>query len=356
MSDSEGDEAPDYSTLLQRSKHGQKENVYDPSQENSLEESRNALFAVIDERKKVNEKNLSLGTLDRVTGLTSVSRYKGTHFRVMGHTVKGCMMLYPEEAAWLINMSALRIESDDDDDDDDTTGLEDYFEFMFAQKDGWITFEKYQVYAYLRRLGYIVRRSTLPLQQQQQQQYPSPSLLVGSYWSHQCGWLIRTVAYCVKRVLLYCFGSRPLVRRHQSSTLHSVYSTLKIVPSSPWYKPFTTDQNTCRVTDTSFDWDVYRPNPQWKKRDPGVPDFRVVVTNSCDAIPSLAKYQKLFSDLEKSPRHSDSFHHIRYTNTLNLSFLLAVVDDAGAVSFLRISGDGVVDLSSSSTTTTTTGS
>ncbi|KAI7851437.1 hypothetical protein BDC45DRAFT_515773 [Circinella umbellata] len=311
-------------------RHGQKENVYDPSKESSIDQSRDALFAVIDEKKKVSGKNMSYGTLDRTTGLTTVSRHRGTHFRVMGHMVKGSMTLYLEEAAWLINMNTLSISE---------AGLEDYFSLMFSKSDNWITFEKYQVYTYLRRLGYIVRRSSAAMTITS----TTPDL-VPSFWNRHCNWFIQTIVHFVKRILIYCFGTRSIVCDNQFSTYQSVYSTLKIIPSSStWYKPFSNQKET----KSSFDWDIYRPNPHWKKRDPGVPDFRIVVTSSRDAIPSLAKYQQIFGDLEQIPRNPTSFNQIRYTNSSNLSFLLAVVDDTGAVSFLRICGDGVIDMTRS---------
>ncbi|KAI9254522.1 hypothetical protein BDA99DRAFT_159910 [Phascolomyces articulosus] len=276
---------------------------------------------------------MSHGTLDRTSGLTTVSRHRGTYFRVMGHTVKGALTLYLEEAAWLINMNVLRVPE---------AGLEDYFGLMFTRTDHWITYEKYQVYAYLRRLGYIVQRSTTTTFSTPVATSLGSSSLSFSFWARRCQGLIHTAIHFIKRILIYCFGTKPLVRNKQYSTFESVYSALKFIPSSPWYKPFSIQEQT-----PLFDWDIYRPNPQWKKRDPGVPDFRVVVTSSRGAIPSLAKYQQIFGDLEHRSLSSSSYHQIRYTNTFNLSFLLAVVDDTGSVSFLRICGDGVVDIKSS---------
>ncbi|KAI8143695.1 hypothetical protein BJV82DRAFT_656669 [Fennellomyces sp. T-0311] len=322
-SDTDEDEVPDYSTLFQRSRRGQKENIYSASQEEAIQQSRDALFSVIDEKKKVSDKNLSHGILDRATGLTTLTRSKGTHLRVMGHSIKGSMTLYPEEAAWLINMNALHVP--------DAT-LETYFGLMFTNTDKWISFEKYQVYAYLRRLGYIVHRHSTP-------QRSSADPTMSSSLRNRCQWLIHTLIRLFKHAAVYLFGTKPLIRHGQCSTFESVYSTLRIIPSSPWYKPFT-DRETL-----SFDWDVYRPNPQWKKRSPGVPDFRVAVASAREAVPSLAKYQQLFGDLEQMTRPSDSYHPIRYTKPSNLAFLLAVVEDTGGISFLRIAGDGVIDIS-----------
>ena len=148
---------------------------------------------------------MSHGTLDRTTGLTTVSRHRGTHFRVMGHMVKGSMTLYLEEAAWLINMNVLSIPE---------AGLEDYFSLMFSKTDNWITYEKYQVYAYLRRLGYIVQRSSTA----SVTTTSTASQSVSSFWNRHCRRLIQTVVHFVERILIYCFGTRPLVCNSQCST------------------------------------------------------------------------------------------------------------------------------------------
>jgi hypothetical protein len=59
--------------------------------------------------------------------------------------------------------------------------------------------------------------------------------------------------------------------------IEDVYSTLRIVPSTSWYRPFT-HQSTSASRFPSFDFDVYKPKPTWKKKNPGVPDFKVVVS------------------------------------------------------------------------------
>lgn len=61
-----------------------------------------------------------------------------------------------------------------------------------------------------------------------------------------------------------------------------------------------------------------------------------------DAVPALSTYQTLFSQaLPCSDRP------IRYTQALTRAptFLIAVVDDAEGVSFLRVADDQVADLS-----------
>lgn len=87
---------------------------------------------------------------------TSISVNKGAHFHTLGFSNEGKITLYPEEAAFLVSRNALVVT----DENDNELQFQDFCELLCDNEtDGWITFEKYQVYAYLKRLGYIVQRS-----------------------------------------------------------------------------------------------------------------------------------------------------------------------------------------------------
>ncbi|KAF7722942.1 tRNA-splicing endonuclease subunit sen54 [Apophysomyces ossiformis] len=149
MSDSdESDETPDFSVLLNKNRRkgkltrGVKDFEPHPSstQDIAVANARNALFQVIGEEKKPNKKSTSAGIFDSSTGLTTVIQNKGTHLHTMGHTQNGKIMLYPEEAAWLLSRSAL-IATDIH---NTPCPMAAYYQFMFGRGDGWITYEKYQ--------------------------------------------------------------------------------------------------------------------------------------------------------------------------------------------------------------------
>lgn len=62
----------------------------------------------------------------------------------------------------------------------------------------------------------------------------------------------------------------------------------------------------------------------------------------------MMEYQQIFTELNELPSPSrPSYPRIRYTRNYGntMTFLIAVVDDAEGVSFMRISGDGAQDLS-----------
>lgn len=110
-------------------------------QAEALQKSRNALFHLIKEKRHHSTKTISEGILDRSTGLTSVIKPKGNHFRVMGHVVSGTLLLYPEESAWLCSMGALILK----DPQGKECPLEDIYEMLFSKHDGWIDYNRYQV-------------------------------------------------------------------------------------------------------------------------------------------------------------------------------------------------------------------
>lgn len=147
MSDEE-EELVDYSRLL---KKGPKRGT------TSLEASRQALFECLQTKPKL-PKQCSQGVLlsRQPPFWTRITINKGTHLRTMGFSDKGTICLFPEEAAFLVSRDALIVK----DENDTLLAFQDFCMLLCDKEtDGWITFDKYQVYAYLKRLGYIVTRS-----------------------------------------------------------------------------------------------------------------------------------------------------------------------------------------------------
>ncbi|KAG0173117.1 tRNA-splicing endonuclease subunit sen54 [Apophysomyces sp. BC1021] len=262
MSDSdELDEIPDFSTLLTRSrqkgklKRGAKDFAPQSSatQDNAVANARNALFEVIAEERKGSIKTTSTGIFDQDGGLTTIVQNKGTHLHTMGHTLDGKITLYPEEAAWLLSRSALVA----NDKHNNPCKMEDYYNFMFAESDSWITFEKYQ--RYIRISNDWVTSSCDPDNQ------------IRSKIPYRRHWAYSAYDRCLGICEFFEMDKAARLRLSVRDIWYdgSVYSTLQIIPSSPCYKPFETSSASY-----TFDWDVYKPNPKWKKREPGIPDFK----------------------------------------------------------------------------------
>ncbi|KAI9023770.1 hypothetical protein CLU79DRAFT_748107 [Phycomyces nitens] len=309
---------------------------------------------LIGEKPKSSLKSMSCGKWSSLTYLTTITSTKGNHIHTMGHTLQGNTTLYLEEAAWLISRNALVVTEDDN-----PKNFEDFCLQMFKGVDGWITYEKYQVYVYLKRLGYIVQRSTSCTIQ------PKIELVVPhKSWSFYFFDLISKARILYFNIMnsfgvflrhigiLAATTVRPLVWDRACSSYADVYSTLQIIPSSPWYKPFqqgSSGKQDLEPKDIVFDWDVYRPNPKWKKRDPGVPDFRVLVQSMDTPIPSCKRFNGLFAHLEQDLCSLPHPKHLQVRNTRSPdfapAFLMGLVDDSEGVTFLRFTGDGLSDIS-----------
>ena len=153
--------------------------------------AREALFDCIEYQGKMT-KQCSKGSivLDSPPCWTTISVSKGTHLHTMGFSHRGAITLYPEEAAFLISRNALIVT----DENDKVLNFQDFCQLLCDQDtDGWITFERYQVYAYLKRLGYIVQRSKpFELPPTTIEPYESPSISIWklffdklSYWMYR---------------------------------------------------------------------------------------------------------------------------------------------------------------------------
>ncbi|KAI8639089.1 hypothetical protein BD408DRAFT_392928 [Parasitella parasitica] len=335
MSDAEADELlVDYSQLVKKKskksqapKRGEKANASNQANQEQLAVSRQALFDCISDTVAL-PKNVSEGLLNPSSPYhTAIKKNKGTHLHSMGFSNQGAITLFPEEAAFLVARNALIVTRQTD----DPVSFEDYCEIMCECGDGWITFDKYQVYAYLKRLGYIVMRSkkaavTSTKDQIPAKQQPAPSIFK---------LLFNAITHWIQPV-----QHRPLVWDYRCTSYSQIYSTLQIIPSSPWYKPFYA--SLC----STFDWDVYKPRPGWRKRDPGDPDFRVVVKNINDRMPTLYELNQFFGQLTGTP-NANYKPQLRYTKSgvYGPTFVMALVGDTEGITFLRLTGDGLADVS-----------
>ncbi|KAI8338860.1 hypothetical protein BC941DRAFT_512105 [Chlamydoabsidia padenii] len=337
------DEVADFSTLLNKSrkrgegkapKRGSKSFAPDHSstQQTALEESRGALWDLIGEIKPLTGQH-SMGILCSNTWSTTITQKKGTYYQYVGHTNQGNMTLYLEEAAWLLNRHALSVSSDSD---TASVTFEDYCSLMFDSADDWITFEKYQVYAYLKRLGYNVQRTAFH------------TIDKRSSWFDfftRCYQRIKRFIH-IMITSLSTLSTRPLVTHYQCKSYVDVFSSLRTISFDPWHHGSSYLGTTPSYYPYTITWDVYKPNPKWKKRDPGVPDFRVVVGKMNDPLPSPDNLNYLFTLLYGLPHKDNVYHPIRNTRSIQSqpALLMGLVGDSEGVTFIRLQSDGISDI------------
>ncbi|KAK0437500.1 tRNA-splicing endonuclease subunit sen54 N-term-domain-containing protein [Armillaria borealis] len=319
QSSGDEDEGPDWTKLkigISRPvipKRGEKE--HEPAaggesglQQHVLQRSRNAMFDALRATRTISSKTVSYGIWHPCLARVSVPVARGTHFSSMGHSASRLakdkekptkrLELLPEEAIYLIERGSLSCWKEID---IDLSGLEDVsgapmsvqqaYAEMIGTED--VSLEKYQIYSYLRRLGYVVTRTVPPTPE-----YPAaaPFVPLGQPRSSIFERIRSTFSSWILRLFTSAFNWWKPLRLsrwlyHDKNYRH-IFRSLRFMPvghqiplrqtkeeGSP-YKPF---------------YNLYKPPTPFKKTSPSPPDFQIVVINTRTApMPSLQELTDLF--------------------------------------------------------------
>ncbi|KAK5671256.1 tRNA-splicing endonuclease subunit sen54, variant 5 [Batrachochytrium dendrobatidis] len=190
-----------------------------------------------------------------------VSTIKGLHFKSIGKALpSGKIMLLPEETLFLIDQGALVLEWHGG-----RVTVQHAYSLLLGNELHQIPLVAYQVYAYLKRLGFYTFRcdgqynSTLQKHKQERIQLKSQS-----HSKRQISWW-----ESIKQLIFRLIGSSAVVLDHK---LEYPLNGIKYEPSSP--------QSPCTWlgdrTGNCILWHVYKPLPKFKKSDRKTPDFAVV--------------------------------------------------------------------------------
>ncbi|CAM0141255.1 unnamed protein product [Umbelopsis sp. WA50703] len=326
----------DYAILRQKKKKGKAKaeqglKDFEPNesleQEKKVQASRQAMFEVLEEKRFVSSKSVSRGVWDRNMHVVTVHTTRGPHFQSIGRSVNGRITLYLEEACFLMNMSSLEVT----DELETPITFRDMYTAVLNASDGWCSYDRYQTYAYLKRLGYIVLRT--PHQVNVPTLHSTALFPLTAQFIQYCSSLFRNALSAVKRIWHYGFSNfwqlqcthiRPLLPRYPGLTNYaSVFSMLQIIPLS-------TPKVVNRFSRFTIDFDVYKPLPGWKKTNPGMPAFRVSACNASNPFPTPAELHMLLETNRSICRTSNS------STREDSSCVISVVDGSeGICSFVR---------------------
>lgn len=262
------------------------------------------------------------------------------------------MWLLPEEVIYLLERGSLDVRWPSENDDDDPNGLPmsqqgAYAMFLGdeANHDGALTFERYSVYANLKRSGYTVMRAP---------SWDSPGLEpdVDCYAKipnmPPRAWLAGLLKYYTSwwDVLTATDGHvhdherrhGPLVRPGLYRSYAEIYRRLALIPYHDPAARFGPDDSES-ATDPNFriTYHVWKPgSTTFKKSAPGIPDFRIAVVNAREnAVPTLQEIGALFDTVPYKPPPDNAQLYQKLKHGYK-SVILAVVDQ-GVVSYLRLS-------------------
>lgn len=250
-------------------------------------------------------------------GLFRISVNRGNHFVSMGHTLHGQIYLYPEEALFLVDRGSLLAEHQGV----DMTVQQMWSVYLQQAEERQQRFsgaaramDLYVTYAYLKRLGFVVTRpGTYHYAEEvaqgdtttadQKQVVPAGSWTglwstVAAMWRRRARSLLHALGLWFAPWRLFSNElDRPLVSNSDQLTYGKgsdtrccitligyfvdnnfsptgeILEKIQIIPSI----------RLASVTDASepkkavVDFEVYKPAGAFKKRQPGTPDYRVVV-------------------------------------------------------------------------------
>lgn len=271
------------------------------------------------------------------------------------------LWLLPEEALYLLERGTIDIQWPLDDKDEDEPlpmSLQGAYAAFIGRSDEFddgLTFERYSVYAALKRMGYAVHRASTwnqPPSTPEDNTFPSQ----GSTWSrlgltlgHWRQYMFsftyspKDADTLIQPSTYRSYGQFCIIQVYQSLTITAdIYKRLSLVR---YYDPSKQSRalrtsvvepvNPLRVT-----YNVYKPNNTiYKKSAPGPPDFSIVVVDGRESlVPSLSQIDHLLASLPYTPP-ADSGQLYQKLRHGYKSVILAIVDQ-GVTNYLRVADAG----------------
>ncbi|KAI9101194.1 hypothetical protein DFS34DRAFT_460302 [Phlyctochytrium arcticum] len=229
-------------------------------------EVRASFSALLHESRRGHYAALNVGIWDPITRLARISAPKGAHFHAIGAASQGIIHLQWQETLFLIERNSLALYHNDG-----IVSAQHAFELVLPKQNRSYLLPSYSIYAYLKRLGFILfpREATLPAVDQAGL---SVACTLRTAFSTLCNgflqWLRR-----VGIILSRPYNPWPLVAAHNWHYYDEVLKAISIIPRAPFLVA------KCDKESLTSVYDVYKPNPSFRKSDRPKMDFGVVVQN-----------------------------------------------------------------------------
>lgn len=305
------------------------------------------------------QKNHVLALYEPKSNMALVEKVKSQHFQTMGINKAGREWLLPEEALFLIERGTLdcrwpvkREEGDDTiykTEDGAPMSLQAAYA-AFIGFDGGIggklTLEMYNVYAGLKRSGYVVFRTgtwdddrgvlipnSLPTSQSQQQP-PQPNIITRFFTQ-----IWHRISHPTHTLTPSQLAHGPLVKPGLYRSYADIFRLLSLTPThTPTTPPtFLLPPNSTNPFRIHFD--VYRTTARFRKSARGPPDFHISVVDARKTgVPTGAQLNDLFAQVpDDAPRKEEQMFRRLKQGRRNV--VLAVVD-AGIPSYVKLADAG----------------
>ncbi|KIK08092.1 hypothetical protein K443DRAFT_672975 [Laccaria amethystina LaAM-08-1] len=289
-----------------------------------LDRARSAMLEALRAIRTTSSKAISYAVWQPSVARTHVTVARGIHFSSMGHSAPRSMLgengvekiqkrleLLPEEAIYLIERGSMFCWKETDLNLSEVSGAIDVlgapmsvqqaYSEMIGTED--LTLDKFQVFSYLKRLGYVVTRTKPPTSY-----YPTPpnTVIVNTAPSilQRISSLFPTWASWLTRL---CGGFdwwRPMrVSRwlHHDKNYASLFRSLRFIPSGHRV-PLRQSKSVEVESPYQIFYNLYKPSTPFKKTAPPPPDFQIVVINArTTPMPTLQELTDLFDVLPELP-------------------------------------------------------
>ncbi|KAF3908122.1 hypothetical protein ABW21_db0208574 [Orbilia brochopaga] len=313
-------------------------------QSSTLEDSRNAMFQALSVERAHTGKNRVTATWHPTRRLAKVHEQRGVLFKSMGRADStGTTWLLPEELIYMVERGSLECFYDSTGDGtltatDVPMSVQAVYAAALAATGG---LERYQVYANLRRTGYVVYRD--PAQQFDElfqnvgYEYRPAQGNGGRGWGPRLyTWSLGIFGALYSSVFLSDWRRGP-VDPYRTLLQPGAYRNYRDIYNRLLVPPRTLEPPTTRDRDPRFaiTFHVWKPRPNFKKSSPGPPDFYISVLSTKDTkMPSLTQIEGLFDEIPETPPRQTGVYQLLKEG--RKSVVLAVVD-YGVISYMRCS-------------------
>lgn len=295
-----------------------------------LDAARTAMFEALRAKRTISSKAVSYAVWHPGMARAHVTVAKGIHFSTMGHSVPRPVVgeggvqkvhkrleLLPEETLYLIERGSLFCWKQSDLDLSHVPGLSDIpgppmtvqqvYSELIGMED--LTLERFQVYTYLKRLGYSVTRAVPP-----NSFYPSAAPYPAKPKTMMIFQRILSIfPFCVSRLYHYLMRGfdwwRPVrISRwlHHDKNYGYLFRSMRFISagySIPLHHPNIKKQKEDKkASPYQIFFNLYKPSTPFKRSAPPPPDFQIVVINArTTPMPTLQELTDLFDVLPEQP-------------------------------------------------------
>ncbi|KAG2736549.1 hypothetical protein G9P44_000639 [Scheffersomyces stipitis] len=303
-------------------KRGEKEFAPDGTQvqNSSLQESRNAMYDALEGVRGHHLKSKLIAVWIASESKCIMPHARGNYFRDMGipihigSKVKDGVELNSLEAVYLVERGSvviylgnesydefLKSSQESEFDYDSLIAMDLEFLYSVAFNNTGYSLDQYQIYSYLKRLGYLVqdfKQITKTDQRTRLPMVPSTLSVIPSFLNKIMATTV--VKYLQSRLRQWGFLSYPLFHSLHFMTKHyfrytDIYKSLRLIPA---YSTHDSVKENLEASGYSITFNVWKPTPSFSKKNPPFPDFQVAVANTDSAkFPTLQTIQALHNSL-----------------------------------------------------------